>query len=147
LDVARQAAGALHIELVLVEARAASEIDGAFAIMAHEHADALTVPGDPMFLSEANRIVALAASAKLPAIYGIKEFVAEGGLMGYGAGLKYNFQRAATYVDKILKGAKPADPPVEQPTKFQLVVNLKTAQVLGLTIPTVILAGADEVIE
>ncbi len=147
LDVAQQAAGTLRIELVLVAARAASEIDGAFAIMAHEHADALIVPGDPMFLSEATRIVALAAGYKLPAIYGIKEFAAEGGLMGYGAGLKDNFQRAATYVDKILKGANPADLPVEQPTKFQLVVNLQTARALGLTIPPSILAGADEVIE
>ncbi len=147
LQVAQQAAQTLRIELLSVEARTAAEIDGAFAAMTREHADALIVPGDPMFLSEMSRIVELAASHKLPAIYGIREFAAVGGLIGYGADVKDNFRRAATYVDKILKGRKPADLPVEQPTKFQLVVNLKTAQALGVTIPTVILAGADEVIE
>jgi len=147
LQVARRAARTLRIELLSVEASAAAEIDGAFAAMTREHADALIVPGDPMFLSEMSRIVELAASHKLPAIYGISEFAAIGGLMAYGADIKDNFRRAAAYVDKILKGAKPADLPVEQPTRFPLVVNLKTAQALGLTIPPAILAGADEVIE
>jgi putative ABC transport system substrate-binding protein len=147
LQVARQAALTLRTELLSVEARVPDEIDGAFAIMAREHADALVVLGDAMFISEGSRIVGLAASHKLPAIYANREFAAIGGLMSYGTDLTDLFRRAATYVDKILKGAKPADLPVEQPTKFQLVVNMKTAQALGLTIPPVILAGADEVIE
>jgi putative ABC transport system substrate-binding protein len=105
------------------------------------------VDGDTLFVLEMSRVVDLAASHKLPAIYRWREFVAIGGLMSYGADLKDLFRRAATYVDKILKGAKPADLPVEQPIKFLLVVNLKTAQALGLVIPPVILAGADEVIE
>jgi len=100
-----------------------------------------------MFFSEMSRIVELAASHKLPTIYGIREFAAIGGLISYGPDVKDNFRRAAAYVDKILKGAKPADLPVEQPIRFQLVVNLKTAQALGLTIPPMILSGADEVIE
>ena len=92
-------------------------------------------------------IVELAASRKLPAIYPFREFAVIGGLMSYGADLKDRWRRAATYVDKILKGAKPADLPVEQPTRFQLVVNLQTAQALGLTLPPLILPTADEVIE
>jgi ABC-type uncharacterized transport system substrate-binding protein len=147
LQVARQAARTLRIELLSVEASAAAEIDGAFAATTHEHADALIVPGDPMFLAEMSRIVELAASHKLPAIYGIPEFAAIGGLMSYGIDTKNNFQRAAFYVDKILKSAKPADLPVEQPTRFELVINLKTAGALGLTVPQLLLAQADEVIE
>ena len=134
LQIAQQAARTLRAELLPVEARTADEIGGAFAIMTREHAGALIVPGDPTFLSERSRIVELAAMHKLPAIYGLREFAVIGGLMSYGIDLKENFRHAATFVDKILKGAKPADLPVEQPTKFQLVVNLKTAQALGLTI-------------
>ena len=105
--------------------------------MTREHADALFVAADPVFSLAAGRIVELAASHKLPAIYQSREFVAVGGLMSYGPDRNDLFRRAATYVDKILKGAKPADLPVEQPTKFELVVNLKTAQALGLTIPPI----------
>jgi putative ABC transport system substrate-binding protein len=147
LQVAVEAARALNAELFSVEADSAGEIDGAFAIMIREHAEALIIQGDPVFLSEKSRVVELAARQKLPAIYQFREFVAVGGLMSYGPDLNDLFRHAATYVDKILKGAKPADLPVEQPTKFELVVNLKTAQALGLTIPPSILAGADEVIE
>jgi len=92
-------------------------------------------------------VIALAAQYRLPAIYERREFVESGGLLSYGSGFRENFERAAALVDKILKGAKPADLPVEQPTRFELVVNLKTAQMLGLTIPPSILARADEVIE
>ncbi|HEY8871728.1 MAG TPA: ABC transporter substrate-binding protein [Stellaceae bacterium] len=145
--VAQQAAQTLHVELFSVEARAVEEIDGAFATAARENAQALIVPGDPMFLSERSRVVRLAASHNLPAIYGFRDFAVAGGLMSYGIDLKDLFRRGGSYVDKILKGAKPADLPVEQPTRFQLIVNLKTAQALGLTIPPAILAGADEVIE
>ena len=110
-------------------------------------ADALIVTADPVFYFEKTLIVELAASHKLPAIYQWRDFATIGGLMSYGPDLNDLLQRAASYVDKILKGAKPADLPVEQPTKFQLAVNLKTARALGLTIPPSILAGADEVIE
>jgi putative tryptophan/tyrosine transport system substrate-binding protein len=147
LQAAQQAARTLRTELLSVEASAADAIDGAFATMIRGHIEALIVTGDLVFFSEKVRIVELAASHKLPAIYPWRESAAIGGLMSYGPDLNDLLRRAATYVDKILKGAKPADLPVEQPTKFQLVVNLKTAQALGLTIPTVILAGADEVIE
>jgi putative tryptophan/tyrosine transport system substrate-binding protein len=147
LQAAQQAARTLRTDLLSIDASTSDELDGAFATMAREHAEALIVTGDPVFFLEKTRIVELAASRKLPAIYQWREFAAIGGLMSYGPDLNDLFRRAATYVDKILKGAKPADLPVEQPTKFQLVVNLKTAQALGLTIPPVILAGADEVIE
>jgi putative ABC transport system substrate-binding protein len=154
LQIARQAARTLRTELLAVEVRAPDEIDSAFAAMKHEDARALIVPGDPTFTGGQptfsggqSRIVELAASYKLPAISLFREFVAVGGLMSYGPDLSDLFRRSAAYVDKILKGAKPADLPVEQPTKFQFVVNLKTAQTLGLTLPQSIFAVADEVIE
>jgi putative ABC transport system substrate-binding protein len=147
LQAARQAAGALRTELLSVEASVPGEIDSAFAAMIRERAEGLIVPSDYVFVLETSRIVALAASHKLPAIYQFRGFVATGGLMSYGSDVTDLFRRTATYVVKILKGAKPADLPVEQPTKFQLVVNLKAAQALGLTIPPAILAGADEIIE
>ena len=146
-EAARQAAGALRMELISVEASVPGEIDGAFAAVTRQVADALIIPGDTVFLLEMSRIVELAASHKLPAIYQFREYAAIGGLMSYGPDRSDLSRHVATYVDKILKGAKPADLPVEQPTRFQLVVNLKTAQALGLTIPMMILAGADEVIE
>jgi putative ABC transport system substrate-binding protein len=100
-----------------------------------------------MLFNERDRIAALAATARLPAIYGFRDHVDAGGLISYGVNLAENFRRAAVYVDKILKGAKPSDLPVEFPTKLELVVNLKTANALGLTLPQSILARADEVIE
>src|SRR5260370_28334495 len=125
LQAAQQAAQTLRIELLPVEAGAAAEIDGAFATMTRKHADALIVPGDPVFVSEMGRIVELAASHQLPAIYQFREFVAVGGLMSYGTDLKDLSRRAAGYVDKILTRAEPADLPLEQPTQFGLVINLK----------------------
>ena len=147
LPAARQAARTLRLELLSVEARTPGEIDGAFAAMAREHADALIVLAEPMSLSEKSRIVELAASGKLPAIYSNRDFAAIGGMMSYSANLTDKVRRAAAYVGKILKGAKPADLPVEQPTKFELVVNLNAARALGLTIPHSMLMLADEVIE
>ena len=144
---AQETARSLGIELRAIEVRGPGDIEGAFAMMASARADALAVLADPLFFAEASGIADRAASHKLPAIYGFKEHVAAGGLMSYGPDIKDSFRRAATYVDKILKGAKPADLPVEQPTKFELVVNLKVAQALGLTIPPTLLARADEVIE
>jgi putative ABC transport system substrate-binding protein len=102
---------------------------------------------DPMFTSATDRLVQLASKSHLPAMYGFRTQVAAGGLMSYGVDLADLFRRAPTYVDKILKGAKPADLPIEQPTKFALVINLKTAKALGLTIPPSLLARADQVIE
>jgi putative tryptophan/tyrosine transport system substrate-binding protein len=147
LQAARQPARTLRTELLSVEAGSLDDIDSAFGTMTRERADALIVLSDPISIEAKSRIVELAASHKLPAIYPIREFAVVGGLMSYGTDLNDLNRSAATFVDKILKGAKPADLPVEQPTKFSLVVNLKTAQALGLTIPPAILAGADEVIE
>jgi len=100
-----------------------------------------------MFLNERRRLVGLVAKNRLPAVYVLREFVDAGGLMSYGPNIADNYRRAATYVDKILKGAKPGDLPVEQPTKFELVINLKTAKSLGITIPQSVLGRADEVIQ
>jgi len=115
--------------------------------MTAEHAGALLVLTDGMFLLHRTRIAELAAKQRLPAMYGLSESVEAGGLVAYGPSLRENFRRAATYVDKIFKGAKPADLPVEQPTKFELVINSKTARALGLTIPSSVLLRADQVIE
>jgi putative ABC transport system substrate-binding protein len=147
LREAEAAAQALRLQLQLVPALGPGDLDGAFVAMTREHADAVIQLPSPMLYGEYKRIVELAAKSRLPAIYAAKEFVADGGLMSYGADLPDVFRRAATYVDKILKGANPADLPVEQPTKFELVINMKTAKSLGLTIPPSLLARADEVIE
>jgi len=147
LQVVQQAARTSRVELVPVEAHAPSDIDDAFAAMALARVEALIVPGDPVFNLARRWIVKLAARSKLAAIYPLRDYSTIGGLMSYGPDLNDNFRRAATYVDKILKGAKPADLPIEQPSKFELVVNLRTAQKLGLTIPPSILSAADEVIE
>jgi putative ABC transport system substrate-binding protein len=127
--------------------RTVDDLDGAIATLAKAHVGALIVLTDPMTLRNRERIVQLAARARLPAIYGFGEFVRAGGLMAYGPSVPDLARRAATYVDKILKGAKPGDLPVEQPTKFELVINLKTARALGLTIAPSLLQRADQVIE
>jgi putative ABC transport system substrate-binding protein len=147
LKQADDAARALGVRLQFVEAREAADLEPAFSEMTRARADALTVFPSTMFFNERRRITALAAKNRLPAVYQLREFVEAGGLMSYGPNLADLFRRAATYVDKILKGAKPADLPVEQPTKFELVINLKTAKALGLTIPPSLLGRADEVIQ
>jgi putative ABC transport system substrate-binding protein len=141
------AARALGVRLQLVETRGPEDFDRAFPDMIRARAEALTVVPSAMFFGERRRLVDLAAKNRLPAVYPLREFVDAGGLMAYGPDLADLFRRAATYVDKILKGAKPGDLPVEQPTKFELVINLKTAKALGLTIPPSLLLRADQVIE
>jgi putative tryptophan/tyrosine transport system substrate-binding protein len=141
------AARALGVRLHFVEAQGPADFDKAFSDMTKARAGALTLLATPMFISERRRLVDLAAKNRLPTVYSFREFVDAGGLMAYGANLADSFRRAATYVDKILKGTKPGDLPVEQPTKFELVINLKTAKALGLTIPPSVLQRADEVIQ
>jgi putative ABC transport system substrate-binding protein len=141
------AARALGVRLQFVEAQGPADIDRAFSDMTRARAGALTVLGSTMFTTERRRLVDLAARNRLPAVYGRREYVDAGGLMCYGSNIADLFRRAATYVDKILKGAKPSAMPVEQPTKFELVINLKTAKALGLTIPPSVLGRADQVIE
>jgi len=141
------AALTLGIRVQLVGVRGPDEFDRAFSTMAREHADALFVFPSGMLYFERRRIVALATKHRLPSIYVAKEYVELGGLISYGPSINGLARLSATYVDKILKGAKPADLPVEQPTKFELVINLKTARTLGLTIPQSILVRADEVIQ
>ena len=136
----------LGVALPIVEATTAEELDIAFAAAAAQRADAIIVVGDRLHTVEAPRIVALAAKHHLPAIYFFRQF-AKGGLIVYGPDLADLFRRAGGYVDKILKGTKPSDLPVEQPTKFEFVINMKAAKALGLTVPTSLLVRADEVIE
>jgi ABC-type uncharacterized transport system substrate-binding protein len=147
LKGAEVAARALGVRLQFVEARGPADFDRAFSDMTRARAGALTVLGSSMFTSERRRLVDLAAKNRLPAVYPQREFVDVGGLMAYGPNVTDLFRRAATYVDKILKGAKPGDLPVEQPTKFELIINLKTAKALGLTIPPSLLGRADEAIQ
>jgi len=141
------AARSLGLQLQLVEARGPGDFDGAFAAMARERVGTLFVVTDPVFIPHRARLVGLAAKSRLPSIFTQRADVEAGGLMSYGPNFPDMYRRTATYVDKILKGAKPADLPVEQPTKIELVINLKTAKAPGLTIPPSLLQRADEVIQ
>jgi ABC-type uncharacterized transport system substrate-binding protein len=143
----KAAAASLRLQLQHLPVRGPNEFDGAFGALKEESADALLVVADSLFNLHRARLADLAARNRLPSMYGFREFVEAGGLMSYGPSVSAVFRRAATYVDKILKGAKPADLPVEQPTTFELVINLKTAKALGLTIPPALLQRADQVIE
>jgi putative ABC transport system substrate-binding protein len=147
LKETKTAAQSLGLQLQLISATGPGDFDTAFLTMTRENADGVILLPSPMLFAEHKRIVELAAKSRLPAMYAAREFVEDGGLMSYGASQFDLFRHAATYVDKILKGAKPADLPVEQPTRFELVVNLKTAKEIGLDIPATLLARADEVIE
>ena len=140
------AARSLAIKLQPLEVLAREDIERAFTAARKESADALLVVRVAVFTTNRDRVVQLATENKIPAIYELKQFVEAGGLMSYSADEAENYRRAAHYVDKILKGTKPADLPVEQPTKFELVVNLKAAKQIGLTIPPNVLARADKVI-
>jgi putative ABC transport system substrate-binding protein len=147
MNEAEAAARSMGVDLRLVAVQGADEFERAFSTIDGEHADALIVFPSPMLFVERRRIVELATKHRLPSMALGREFVELGGLMSYGASIADLNRRSATYIDKILKGAKPGDLPVEQPTKFELLVNLKTARELGLTIPREFLLLADEVIE
>ena len=143
-----EAAGrALGLRIQFVEVRGADDLGRAFATLGGERADALLVPGDTLLFTERQRVTALAREHQMPGIYSLREFTEAGGLMSYSASISEQFRRAAGYVDKILRGVNPATLPVESPTQYELVINLKTAKALGLTIPQTLLLRADQLIE
>ena len=147
LDETRKAARALSLELHVVEARRPEELTNAFSMATARRPGALLALSDPVFGNVLAELAGLATKHRLPAMYNRREFAEVGGLLAYGPSFSDNYRRAAIYVDRILKGAKPTDLPVEQPTKFELVINAKTAKALGLTIPQSLLVRADEIIQ
>jgi putative ABC transport system substrate-binding protein len=147
LQEVQAAAQALKVQLHAVGVPDPQELEGAFLALVRERVQALTVPPDGMFLAYQAQIIALAAQHRIPTMYGVRELAEAGGLMAYGINLPEQYRRGASYVDKILKGAKPAALPVEQPTQFELVINLKTAKALGITISPLFLFRADEVLQ
>ena len=142
----QQAAQSLAIEIMSVQVRSPSDFDGALGAVIKENAGGLVVVEDPLTFTEMTRLVNFATTHRLPVMYGMKEFVGAGGLIAYGPNYPDLLRRAATYVDKILKGANPGDLPIQQPTKFELAINLKTAKALNLTIPQALLLRTDELI-
>jgi putative tryptophan/tyrosine transport system substrate-binding protein len=147
LEALRKIAPSVGITLISVEVSIAANLENAFASMVRERPNAVTMTGDPFLGRHREWIIDFLITHKLPGMMQLKEDVAAGGLMSYGASLPDLFRRGAGYVHKILEGAKPGDLPVEQPTKFELTINLKTAKALGLDVSPILLAGADEVIE
>jgi putative ABC transport system substrate-binding protein len=147
LQNVRAAAQEVGLVLVPVEIRSPQDVSSAFATLASERVGALMVMSDALTVMQRNRIAELALRDRLPTIFPLREYVVAGGLMAYGENIRDFFRRAASYVDKILKGAKPMDLPIEQPTRFFLTINLETARALGLDVPPTLIARADEVIE
>jgi putative ABC transport system substrate-binding protein len=147
LKALEEPARRLRLELQPVGARGPAELEGAFAAMARARAQGVIVLATPIFFGERQRLGELAIAHRLPTMFQIRDYAEAGGLMSYGADLADLYRRAAIPVDKILKGAKPGDIPIEQPTKFELIINLRTAKALGLTIPPSLLQRADQVIE
>jgi putative tryptophan/tyrosine transport system substrate-binding protein len=143
----QEAARAKGVQLPILKGATESDIDAAFATLLQLHAGALVVGNDPFFTGRSDQLVALASRHAVPTMYFAREFAAAGGLISYGASLPTAFRQLGIDAGKVLKGTKPADLPVEQPTRYELVVNLKTAKALGLTVPQIILARIDEVIE
>jgi len=146
-DILQAAAKSFGVQLSLVDVREPRQLEPAFAAMARDRAGGIVVTPDPLFLQERRRVAELALKARLATVFQRSENVEAGGLVSYGAKLTEQFRQVADYTDRILKGAKPADLPVEQPTRYELVINLKTAKALGLTIPPSLLLRADQVIE
>jgi putative tryptophan/tyrosine transport system substrate-binding protein len=146
-DETQGAAKKLTVEIQSLEVRGPGDFDGALATMLRNRVDALVIVEDPLTFNHLNKIAEFCANKRLAAIYGLREFADAGGLMTYGASQADLYRRSVDFVDKILRGFKPSDLPVQQPTKFELVINLKTAKALGLTVPDTLLARADEVIE
>jgi putative ABC transport system substrate-binding protein len=147
LQSARNGAQMLHVSLAIYEVRDTTTLDAAFVTLTKDRPDALMVPADTFLVSQRSRIAQFAIENKLPSVYTFREYIEAGGLIAYTPNYHDLFRRAASYVDKILKGAKPGELPIGQPTKFQLVINLKTAKALGLVIPRALLVGADQVID
>jgi len=141
------AAQSLAVQLQILEVHRSEEFDSAFAAMSRKRTEALLILADPLFAFHRKRVADLSAKHRLPAMYGTRQFVDAGGLMSFWAHEGDLYRRVASYVDRILKGAKPGDLPIEQPTRFEFIINLKTGKVLGLTIPPPLLARADEVIQ
>jgi putative tryptophan/tyrosine transport system substrate-binding protein len=147
LERTERAARGLGMTLLPTAVRAAGEFEAAFAAILAAEADALIVFAHSLTLANSRRLIEIANRQRFPTMYGLREYVVEGGLIAYGPRVTEMFRRSAVYVDRILKGTRPADMPVEQPTKFELAINLKTAKTLGVTLPPTLLARADEVIE
>jgi ABC-type uncharacterized transport system substrate-binding protein len=147
LQSARKGAQMLHVSLAVYEARDTTTLDVAFVTLTKDRPDALMVPADTFLVSQRSRIAQFAIENRLPSAYTFREHIETGGLIAYTPDYHDLFRRAASYVDKILKGAKPGELPIGQPTKFELVINLKTAKALGLDVPPTLLARADEVIK
>jgi putative tryptophan/tyrosine transport system substrate-binding protein len=147
IEIVREAANAKGIEVPILEASTENEIDAAFTTLTKRHADALLIGNDPFFMSRSSQFATLAARYEIPAIHDWREFVAAGGLISFGTSLTVTTRQIGIYAGRILRGEKPGDLPVEQPSTYELVINLKTARALGLTVPRSILERADEVIE
>jgi len=147
LSAVESTARSLSLQVRALEVRNVTDLESAFAAISHERADGILFIADPIFFIHLKRMAELIAASRLPAISNFTEFPMLGGLMGYAPSIPEEFRRAATYVDKILKGAKPGDLPIQQPTQFELIVNLKTAKALGLSIPPSLLLRTDQVIE